>query len=77
MINAALEKFDGYICRKLALTKEGEWMDLVYWTDLQKAEYASKAILDIETCQKYFAMIDEATMQFMHLNVVIDTEKLR
>lgn len=76
-INAVLEEFDGYISRKLAITKEGEWMDLVYWTDLQKAKDASKEVMGNEICKKYFAMIDEETMQFMHLNTVIDTEQLK
>jgi len=76
-INSILESLDGFISRKLAFTKDGDWMDLVYWTDLQKAESASKAILNNEIAKKYFGMIDEATMQFMHLNVVIDTEKIK
>lgn len=76
-INSVLEKFDGFISRKLALTEDGEWMDLVYWTDLQKAKSASKAILNNEIAKEYFKMIDESTMQFMHLNVVIDTEKIK
>ncbi len=76
-VNAILESFDGFVSRKLAFTEDGEWMDLVYWTDLKKAESASKAILDNKIAQEYFKMIDKKTMQFMHLNIVIDTEKIK
>ncbi len=74
-INPVLEKHNGYISRKLSITEDGQWMDVVYWADLESAEKASKQILEDAVAQKYFAMIDEATMAFSHLNVVIDTER--
>lgn len=74
-VNSFLEKSDGFINRKLSLSKEGKWMDIVYWTTLENAEKASEEVLKSEICQKYFGMIDETTMQFMHLNIVIDTER--
>lgn len=74
-MNAVMDKYEGYISRKLALTEDGQWMDLVYWTDQASAEKASKHIMENELAQKYFDMIDSSTMQFEHLNVVIDTER--
>ncbi|NMH88095.1 hypothetical protein [Flavivirga algicola] len=74
-INPILEKYNGYISRKLSITDDGKWTDIVYWTDLKSAEKASKHILEDPLAQKYFAMIDETSMEFSHLNVEIDTER--
>lgn len=73
-VNPVAEKFDGYIDRKLAVDKNGKWTDIVYWTDLKSAEYAAQEILKSETCQKFFEMINEESMQFMHLEPVIGVE---
>ncbi len=73
-VNPVAEKFDGYIGRKLAVDKNGKWTDIVYWTDLESAEHAAQEILKSETCQKFFGMINQETMQFMHLEPVIDVK---
>ncbi len=73
-VNPVAEKFDGYIGRKLAVDKNGKWTDIVYWTDLKSAEHAAQEILKSETCQKFFGMINQETMQFMHLEPVMDSK---
>lgn len=73
-VNPIVEQFDGFIGRKLASNDEGIWTDIVYWTDLASAEKASQEVMKSETCKKFFGMIDEESMQFMHLNPEIDTE---
>ncbi|WP_298425539.1 hypothetical protein [uncultured Kordia sp.] len=73
-VNPVVEKFDGYIGRKLTVDKNGKWTDIVYWTDLKSAEHAAQEILKSETCQKFFGMINQETMQFMHLEPVIDVK---
>ncbi len=73
-VNPVAEKFDGYIGRKLAVDKNGKWTDIVYWTDLKSAEHAAQEILKSETCQKFFGMINQETMQFMHLESVMDSK---
>ncbi|MDO5980315.1 antibiotic biosynthesis monooxygenase family protein [Flavivirga spongiicola] len=74
-INPVLEKHKGYLSRKLSITEDGQWMDVVYWTDLESAENASKHILENKLAQKYFEMIDDSTVEFNHFNVIIDTER--
>ncbi|WP_420573362.1 hypothetical protein [Kordia sp.] len=73
-LNPIVEKFDGYIGRKLAIDKDGKWTDIVYWTDLKSAEHAAQEVMKSETCQKFFGMIKEESMQFMHLEPVISVE---
>ena len=74
-INPLLQEYAGYVSRKLSITDDGQWMDVVYWTDLESAKKASENILENKLAQKYFGMIDETTMEFSHYNVVIDTER--
>lgn len=74
-MNAVMENYDGYVSRKLAVTEDGQWMDLVYWIDLENAKKASKNILENKLGETYFKMIDDTTMDFIHLDVVIDTER--
>lgn len=75
-VNSVVEKFKGYISRKLAVSKDGTWTDIVYWTDLESAEHAAQEVMKSETCQKFFGMIDEKSMTFMHLNPVIEHKKV-
>ena len=70
-----IEKYQGFISRKLSVNEDGLWMDVVYWTDLKSAENASKHILENKLAQKYFEMIDDNTVECNHFNVIIDTEK--
>ncbi len=70
-----LESYEGYIGRKLALSDDGLWMDLLYWTDMENAEKASNQIVNNSIAQEVFALIDESTMTLQHFDVVIDTEK--
>ncbi len=71
-VNPVVKEFKGYIGRKLAISKDGTWTDIVYWTDLEAAEHAAQEIMKSETCQKFFGMIDEKSMTFMHLDPVIE-----
>ena len=72
LVNPIVEKFDGYIGRKLAVDKEGTWSDIVYWTDQKSAELAAEEVMKSPVCQKFFEMIDQESMQFMHMDPVIN-----
>ncbi len=74
-MNTIMGQYDGYVSRKLAVTENGLWMDLVYWTDVEKGKAAAEQILKEGSGQKYFNMIDNNTIEFKHLDVVIDTER--
>jgi len=73
-VNPVVEKFNGFISRKLAVNEDGTWTDIVYWTDLESAKQAGEEVMKSKTCQKFFGMIDEKSMQFMHQTPVINTE---
>ncbi len=74
-VNPVVKQFEGFISRKLAVSEDGTWTDIVYWTDLASAKHAGEQVMKSKTCQKFFSMIDEKSMQFMHQTPVIDTMK--
>ncbi len=74
-VNPILEKLDGFISRKLAVTADGQWMDILYWTTLEKAKNALPIVMENEVCKAFFEMTDVANSEFIHFNVAIDTER--
>ncbi len=70
-LNPIVTKFNGYLGRTLSVAEDGTWSDIVYWTDKESAEFSVKEVMKSETCQTFFAMIDEKSMQFMHMEPVI------
>ncbi|CAM1357745.1 hypothetical protein [Tenacibaculum xiamenense] len=71
-LNPIVTKFNGYLGRRLSVAEDGTWSDIVYWTDKESAEFAAKEVMKSKTCQTFFAMIDEKSMQFMHMKPVIE-----
>ncbi|MEE9432005.1 MAG: hypothetical protein V3V16_13235 [Melioribacteraceae bacterium] len=69
-----LSKFDGFINRKLAVSNDGVWSDIVYWVNLDLAKTAAQKVLKDTVCNKYFSMIQQNSMQFFHLELVVKSE---
>lgn len=59
----------GFISRTTSVTKEGEFLDLVFWTNLTSAQTASEKAMKNETLLKHFGVIDQSTMTFKHFEV--------
>ncbi len=74
-VNPVLESLDGFVSRKLAITPDGQWMDILYWTNIENAKSALPIVMENETCQAFFGMTDESNSAFMHFDIAIDTER--
>ncbi len=74
-LNPLLDTFDGFLSRKLLLTEDKYWIDVLYWTDMQEAKSAFAKIGESTIALPYLEMADENNTQIHHFNVVIDTEK--
>ena len=68
-LHKALNGMDGFIERYLTHGEDGIWVDLVYWSDLASARTAANAVMNIPVAQEFFALIDEQTMRFIHLQI--------
>lgn len=72
-LNYFLAKQDGFISRKTAVADDGQYLDIVYLTDLNTAKTASdKALQDPDTL-KVFSVIEQKTMLFKHFEIFNDT----
>ena len=73
-VNPVMENLDGYLGRNLAVDPDGNWVDMVYWTDLLAAEHAAEVVMKSESCQRFIGMIDDSSMKFMHLSPVLEDQ---
>ena len=74
-INPVLNTLDGLVSRKLAVTPDGLWMDILYWASLEQANAALPVVMENEICKAFFEMTDDSTSEFMHFEITIDTER--
>ena len=68
-LNEIVRKQKGFISRKTAIAKEGQFLDLVYWTDLNAAEKASEILLKNEEAAKVFSIIKQDNLLFKHFEI--------
>ncbi len=73
-VTPILQAMTGYVRRELAVTEDGQWADIVYWTDMKSAQDAAKAAMEIPVCLEFFGLIDEKSMTMFHLNVALPQE---
>lgn len=69
-LNPILESYKGFISRKLALSKENQWMDLVYWESMEDATFAADDVMKNENAIKAFEVIDKQEMSFFHFDPI-------
>ncbi len=74
-INPVLENIAGFISRKLSVTEDGQWVDVLYWSSLKQAKNALQLVVKNKICQDFFKMTDDTTSELLHFNIVIDTER--
>lgn len=72
-LNSILKSYNGFVGRQLAVEKENQWMDLVFWERMENATFAAEDILKNETAKKAFEVIDEREMNFFHFEPVSQT----
>ena len=65
----------GFISRKFAKTDDGRFVDLVYWRDMESAQNASKAAMEVPSNQAFFSLIEEREMVFLHATPVFELTK--
>ncbi len=67
---AALNEFvsqqAGFVSRKTSIAEDGQFLDLVFWTDLNAAQTASEKAKQEESLMPHFAVIKQESMVFKH-----------
>ena len=74
-VNDFLTEQDGFISRKLSLSDDGQFLDIVFWEDMNTAMAAANKIMQSPDAMKSFSIIDQKTMLFKHFAIFNDTEQ--
>ena len=72
-LNGFLAYQAGFISRKTAFSDDGQYLDLVYWTDLDAAKTASDKMMQNADTMKIIGIIEQKTMLFKHFQIFNDT----
>lgn len=67
-ITPIIQKMEGYIGREFGATDDGQYADIVRWSSMDNAKKAAEAVMQIPACGAFFSLIEESTMQFLHLH---------
>ena len=59
----------GFISRKTSQAADGQFLDLVLWTDLNSAKTAAKKAMENESLIEVFSKIDQEDMLFKHFEI--------
>lgn len=69
-LNQVVEGFDGFVARRTAIAEDGQYLDMIYWTELDLALKASEEAGKDKTAQKSFALMEEKGMIFKHFRII-------
>jgi len=69
-VTAILRSMTGFVDRKLGVSENGQYLDIVYWKDPSTAKAAADKAMQIPECLEYFGLIEESQMQFMHFTTI-------
>ena len=75
VLNAFVGVQPGFISRRTAVSKNGEFIDIVMWTSLEDASNASAKAQQSEECMKAFSSISEESMFIEHFEQFNHLEK--
>jgi len=68
-LNNFLSNQKGFVSRKTSISEDGQYLDLVYWTDLQSAKTASEKAMKNPKAMEAFSVINQKKMQFSHFEI--------
>ena len=68
-VNDFLTKQEGFISRKISISDERQFLDIVFWTDMNSAVTAANKVMQNADLLKIFSIIDEKTQLFKHFTI--------
>ena len=64
----------GFISRKTAFSDDGQYLDIVYWADMNAAKTAVNNSMHDSDAMKSFSVIEQKTVLFSHFEIFNDSE---
>ncbi len=74
-LNEFVSKQKGFISRKISISEDNQFLDIVYWTDLESAKTASEKAMENPKTLEIFKIMDEKDMVFKHFSIFNEFEK--
>lgn len=71
-LNYFVSQQAGFVRRKTSIAEDGQFLDLVFWTDLSAAKAASEKAMHEERLLPHFAVINQDSMTFKHFESFLD-----
>ena len=68
-LNDFLSNQKGFVSRKTSVSEDGQYLDLVFWTDLSSAKSASEKAMQNPKAMEAFSVINQKQMTFKHFEV--------
>ena len=68
-LNEFVKMQPGFISRTTSVTKEGKFLDIIYWSDLASAKKASEKAMENEMTTTIFSTMNEKGMIFQHFEI--------
>ena len=72
-VNKFLAEQEGFISRETALSDDEQFLDIVYWTDINSAKAAANKVMQNPDAMKVFSIIDQKSQIFKHFEIFNDT----
>ena len=72
-VNEFLAEQEGFISRETALSDDEQFLDIVYWTDINSAKAAANKVMQNPDAMKVFSIIDQKSQIFKHFEIFNDT----
>lgn len=71
-LNEFVSQQSGFVGRKTSLAEDGQFLDLVFWTDRKAARTASEKVIQEEQLIPHFSVIKQESMMFKHFESFLD-----
>jgi len=68
-LNNFVQQQSGFVARKTAVAEDGQFLDLVYWTDLASAKAASAKAMQATELRPIFGTMEQSTMFLKHFEL--------
>ena len=73
-VNEFLIKQEGFISRKISISDDREFLDIVFWADMNLAKAAANNLMNYPEICENFDVIDRETMTFKHFEIFNDIQ---
>ncbi len=67
-LNDIVKMYYGFLERTTASTKEGKYIDIIYWTDMKSAKEAARELMKDEQALKAFEVVRQESIQMFHFD---------